>query len=94
MVVFDVDVKGGMNIKKFYGSNALSVFVKPPSVEVLEQRLRDRSTDSEGAIKTRIDKALYEISFAENFDHILVNDKLEDTFREAEELLSKFLGIE
>ncbi|MCF0207409.1 MAG: guanylate kinase [Bacteroidales bacterium] len=94
VVVFDVDVKGGMNIKKFYGSNALSVFVKPPSVEVLEQRLRDRSTDSEEAIKTRIDKALYEISFAENFDHILVNDKLEDTFREAEELLSKFLGIE
>lgn len=90
-VVFDVDVKGGMNIKKYYGGNALSVFVKPPSVQILEQRLRDRSTDSEEAIKTRIDKALYEISFADNFDVILVNDKLEDTFATAEGLLRDFL---
>lgn len=90
-VVFDVDVKGGMNIKKYYGENALSVFVKPPSVQILEQRLRDRSTDSEEAIKTRIDKALYEISFADNFDVILVNDKLEDTFATAEGLLRDFL---
>ena len=92
VVVFDVDVKGGLNIKKFYGKNALAIFVKPPSVEVLEQRLRDRSTDSEEAIRTRIDKALYEISFADKFDVILVNDKLDETFAKAEKLLSDFLG--
>lgn len=92
VVVFDVDVKGGLNIKKFYGKNALAIFVKPPSVEVLEQRLRDRSTDSEEAIRTRIDKALYEISFADKFDVILVNDKLDETFAKAEKLLADFLG--
>lgn len=91
-VVFDVDVKGGLNIKKFYGKNALAVFVKPPSVEVLEQRLRGRSTDSEDAIRTRVDKALYEISFADKFDVILVNDKLDETFAKAEKLLADFLG--
>lgn len=92
VVVFDVDVKGGLNIKKFYGKNALAVFVKPPSVEVLEQRLRGRSTDSEDAIRTRVDKALYEISFADKFDVILVNDKLDETFAKAEKLLADFLG--
>ncbi len=90
-VVFDVDVKGGINIKKFYGKNALAIFVKPPSLEILEKRLRDRSTDSDEAIKTRIDKAEYEISFAEQFDVILVNDKLEETYANAEKLLADFL---
>jgi guanylate kinase len=90
-VVFDVDVKGGLNIKKYYGENALAVFVMPPSVEVLEKRLRDRSTDSEEAIRTRIDKAVYELSFSEKFDVVLVNDKLEETFARAEKLIGDFL---
>ena len=90
-VVFDVDVKGGLNIKRYYGENALAVFVMPPSVEILEKRLRDRSTDSEAAIRTRIDKAVYELSFAEKFDVVLVNDKLEETFAKAEKLIGDFL---
>lgn len=90
-VVFDVDVKGGLNIKKYYGDNALAIFVSPPSIEVLEQRLRDRSTDSQEAIRTRIDKAAYEMSFANQFDIILVNDKLEDTFMQAEKIIKAFL---
>ena len=90
-VVFDVDVKGGLNIKKYYGENALAVFVMPPSVEVLEKRLRDRSTDSEEAIRTRIDKAVYELSFSDKFDVVLVNDKLEETFAKAEKLIGDFL---
>ena len=90
-VVFDVDVKGGLNIKKYYGENALAVFVMPPSVEVLEKRLRDRSTDSEEAIRTRIDKAVYELSFSEKFDVVLVNDKLDETFAKAEKLIGDFL---
>ena len=90
-VIFDVDVKGGLNIKKYYGENALAVFVMPPSVEVLEKRLRDRSTDSEEAIRTRIDKAVYELSFSEKFDVVLVNDKLEETFAKAEKLIGDFL---
>ena len=90
-VVFDVDVKGGLNIKKYYGENALAVFVMPPSVEVLEKRLRDRSTDSEEAIRTRIDKAVYELSFSDKFDVVLVNDKLDETFAKAEKLIGDFL---
>ena len=90
-VVFDVDVKGGLNIKKYYGENALAVFVMPPSVEILEKRLRDRSTDSEEAIRTRIDKAVYELSFSDKFDVVLVNDKLDETFAKAEKLIGDFL---
>jgi len=90
-VVFDVDVKGGLNIKKYYGKNALAVFVMPPSVEVLEKRLRDRSTDSDEAIRTRVDKAVYELSFSDKFDVVLVNDKLDETFAKAEKLIGDFL---
>ena len=86
-----MDVKGGLNIKKYYGENALAVFVMPPSVEVLEKRLRDRSTDSEEAIRTRIDKAVYELSFSDKFDVVLVNDKLDETFAKAEKLIGDFL---
>ncbi|MBQ5424561.1 MAG: guanylate kinase, partial [Bacteroidales bacterium] len=83
--------KGGLNIKKYYGENALAVFVMPPSVEVLEKRLRDRSTDSEEAIRTRIDKAVYELSCSDKFDVVLVNDKLDETFAKAEKLIGDFL---
>lgn len=91
-VVFDVDVVGGCNIKDYYGDQALSVFIQPPSVEVLEKRLVARSTDSPEVIATRVDKAAYELTFASRFDVVIINDKLEDALSEAEEVLQKFLS--
>ncbi|MDA3818456.1 MAG: guanylate kinase [Prolixibacteraceae bacterium] len=90
-VVFDVDVVGGCNIKDYYGDEALSVFVQPPSVETLEKRLKARSTDSDEVIKTRVEKAKYELSFAPRFDKIIINDKLEEALEEAEKTLNEFL---
>lgn len=92
-VIFDVDVVGGLNIKKFYGDEALAVFVKPPSVEELKNRLTNRSTETEEKIKTRIAKAKYELGFADQFDVILVNENLEKAFTEAEKLIKKFLAV-
>lgn len=75
-VVFDVDVKGGLNIKNLYGPDALAIFIRPPSIEVLENRLRHRSTESEESIKKRISRANYEMEFEKKFDVVLVNDEL------------------
>jgi guanylate kinase len=92
VIVFDVDVKGGVNLKKYFGDAALSVLIVPPSMEVLESRLRGRGTDSEEAILERLAKAASELDFARGkFDFELVNDKLEDTFRIAEETVNAFL---
>ena len=92
VIVFDVDVKGGVNLKKYFGDAALSVLIVPPSMEVLEARLRGRGTDSEEAIRERLDKASSELEFAAGkFDRDLVNDKLEDTFAQAEALVDAFL---
>ena len=92
VIVFDVDVKGGVNLKKYFGDAALSVLIVPPSMEVLEARLRGRGTDSEEAIRERLDKAASELEFAAGkFDRDLVNDKLEETFAEAEALVDSFL---
>lgn len=91
-VVFDVDVIGGLNIKKIYGDKALAVFVQPPSVEVLHQRLRNRSTESEEKIATRIAKAEYELSFAPLFDVLLINDNLQTALTEAELKVRNFLN--
>lgn len=91
-VIFDVDVVGGSNIKKYYGDEALSIFVQPPSVKELEKRLKARSTDSDEVIRTRIEKAEYELTYASKFDMILVNDVLDEALIEAENILAKFLG--
>ena len=92
IIIFDVDVKGGVNLKKYFGDDALSVLIVPPSMEVLEKRLRGRGTDSEEAIRERLAKAASELEFAAGrFDRDLVNDKLEDTFRESEEIVNAFL---
>lgn len=91
-VVFDVDVKGGINIKKFYGDKALSVFIMPPSLEVLEKRLINRSTDTERNIKKRIERAKFEISFADKFDRVIKNDELETSIKETENILRNFLN--
>lgn len=92
VIIFDVDVKGGVNLKKYFGDAAMSILILPPSIEVLEQRLRSRGTDSEDAIRERIGKAASEISFARGrFDREIVNDRLEDTFAEAERIVDGFL---
>ncbi len=90
-VVFDVDVKGALNIKKLYGSQALAVFVMPPSLEELEKRLHHRSTDPEESIRERVAKARMEMEYAEKFDVILVNDKLEESLPQAEEIVKNFI---
>ncbi|NLU38386.1 MAG: guanylate kinase [Bacteroidales bacterium] len=91
-VVFDVDVVGGLNIKKYYRNEALAVFVQPPSVEVLRNRLVNRSSDSPEVIATRVAKAEYELTFAPKFDVILVNDRIDDAFNEVELIVSQFLS--
>lgn len=91
-VIFDMDVIGGLNLKKIYGDKALAVFVKPPSVEELEERLRSRKTESEEKIRQRLDKAEREIGRAPEFDHILLNNDLNVAKREAESLVRLFLG--
>jgi guanylate kinase len=93
-VVFDVDVKGGMNIKRLYGNDALSVFVQPPSIEELERRLRARNTDSEESIRKRVKKAGYELQYAKHFDVVIVNDNLEEAQQKTLEVVMEFLGKE
>lgn len=91
-VVFDVDVKGGLNIKKQYPDKSLALFIRPPSVAELEKRLRNRSTDTDDVIKTRIAKAEYELSFAGDFDKIVVNDQLHDALKETESIIREFIA--
>jgi guanylate kinase len=91
-VIFDVDVVGGINIKNYYGKEALAVFVQPPSVEELRKRLTNRSTDSEDKIAMRIAKAEHELSFAPQFDVVLINKNLDKAFKEAEKIVSEFLS--
>ena len=90
-VVFDVDVKGGVNIKKYYGEAALSLFIQPPSVEELRRRLEGRGTDTPEAIEQRLAKAEYELTFASQFDRIIINDDLETAKQETLKVLSDFL---
>ena len=90
-VVFDVDVKGGVNIKKYFGDEALSLFIQPPSVEELRRRLEGRATDTPEAIAERLAKAEYEMTFASQFDHIIVNDDLETAKQETLNIVDRFL---
>ena len=90
-VIFDVDVKGGLNIKRQFPDISLAIFIMAPSVEELEKRLRSRSTDDDETIKKRIAKAEYELSFAQQFDKIIVNDNLEDAVKETYTGIKGFL---
>ena len=92
-VVFDVDVVGGCNIKKYYGDEALSMFIQPPSVEELERRLKLRGTDSAEMIAKRVAKAGYELTFAPKFDVVIVNDKLEEAQQKALSTIKTFLNV-
>lgn len=91
-VVFDVDVKGGVNIKRYYGNRALSIFIQPPSIETLRIRLEGRNTDSPEVIDQRIARAEFELSFASQFDYVIVNDNLEIAKKEALERIQAFLN--
>ena len=90
-VVFDIDVVGGINVKKLFGHEALGVFVMPPSIEALRERLLERGTDNIEDIKTRLDKAEYELTFANKFDNIIINDNLEVAKLEALNLVKEFI---
>lgn len=91
VIIFDVDVKGGVSLKNYFGDKALSVFIQAPSVEELRRRLVSRGTDTPEAIETRVAKAAEEMTYAPFFDRILVNDDLSSAFREAEEMVDGFL---
>ena len=92
VAVFDVDVNGGRNIKRYFGDDALSIFVMPPSVEVLEQRLRSRGTDSEESIRKRLARSAKELEEASQFDVTIVNDDLQRAVRETRQVIEKFLS--
>ena len=92
VIIFDVDVKGGVNLKKYFGDKALSVFIQAPSVEVLRERLIGRGTDSMEEIEKRVAKAAEEMTYADKFDHILINDDLQTALHESEEVVDTFLG--
>jgi guanylate kinase len=90
--VFDVDVVGGVNLKKILGSEALSIFIQVSSIEVLEKRLKNRGTDSSESIQKRLDKAAYEMSFASQFDVVIINDDLETAIHETCQTIQHFIN--
>ena len=90
-VILDVDVSGGLNIKKLYGDNALLIFIQPPSIEELKRRLEMRGTDKPEVIADRISKAAFELSLASKYDAIVINDKLENAENETINIINKFL---
>lgn len=91
-VVLDIDVKGGLNIKRIFGTRAIAVFIQPPSVEELGRRLRERATDSEEVIARRLEKADYELSFAPQYDSVIVNDNLDSAVSAVRNVLLDFIN--
>lgn len=92
-IVFDIEVKGATNLKKFYPRESLAVFINPPSSDVLFKRLRDRSTETEEELRVRIDRAAVELTYVNTFDRVLVNDDLQVALAEAEDIVEDFLGV-
>lgn len=90
-VILDLDVMGGIDVKRIYGKKALSIFIKPPSIDTLRQRLLSRATDSLDDINNRVDKAAYEISFADKFDRCVVNDVLANAIEETKAIITDFI---
>ncbi|MCX7954190.1 MAG: guanylate kinase [Bacteroidales bacterium] len=92
IIIFDVDVKGAINLKKYFGEKAIAIYIMPPSLEVLENRLRNRNTETDETIKVRIERAKYELSFASEFDYIVINDNLELAIKETKNIISFFIN--
>jgi guanylate kinase len=90
--ILDIDVQGAMHVKELYGERALTIFIKPPSLDVLKERLEKRGTDNEEQIKTRVSKAAEEIAFSNNFDHIVLNDDLDKASAEVKALVTAFIA--
>ena len=91
-VIFDVDVEGGLSLKKYFGDRALAIFVKPPSIDHLRKRLEGRETETKQSIARRIGKAEKELTYADKFDYVLLNDDLKKALQEAEKVVGKFLS--
>jgi guanylate kinase len=91
VVIFDVDVEGGLNLKKYFKDKALAIFVKPPSVEILAQRLKERSTETEETLQVRIGKAVLELAYEGKFETVLVNENLAEALLKAEQLVVNFI---
>lgn len=89
-VIFDVDVKGGLNLKKYFADKALAIFVKVPSIETLKARLNDRGTETEESLSRRLFKAKFEMTFQDQFDVVLVNEELNTSLKEAQQLYDEF----
>lgn len=89
----DIDVKGALSIKEKYHENALTIFIQPPSIEALRERLSERGTETQASLEERLAKARYELSFAHEFDQIVINDELEKAYEEVKKLVSVFLNI-
>ncbi len=93
-LIMDIDVKGGLNVKKYFGSRALTIFILPPSLEELERRLRGRATDSEEALERRLGKARYELGFADDYDVRVVNDDIDRASDEVADAIMRFIEVE
>jgi len=91
ILIFDVDVKGGISLKTWFGSNALAVYIKPPSIEALESRLRNRGTETEETLRKRLERAEFELGFANNFDIAVINESLEQAGKDSVDAVKQFL---
>lgn len=91
-IMLDVDVLGALNVKKKYGEDALSIFIKPPSMDVLEERLRNRRTESEESLKIRLERAEKEITYADKFDRVIVNDNIETAYSKIYKAVENFIS--
>ncbi len=91
-VLLDIEVKGALNVKRVYGEESLSIFIKPPSFDVLRQRLIERGTESEESLVLRLERAIKELDYADQFDRIIVNDDLDTAYRELKEAVSQFMN--
>ena len=90
-IILDIDVKGGVNVKKQFGDQAVSIFIQPPSIKALRQRLEGRGTDAPDVINQRVGRAEYELTFAPQYDHIVVNDQLDTAINETKTLIDSFI---
>ena len=90
-VLFDIDVEGGLNLKRQFGTEALAIFIQPPSIKVMEERLRKRGTDPEDQLRKRLDKAAQELEYASKFDQVILNDQLDIALERAEFLIRSFI---
>ncbi|GAB5409465.1 MAG: guanylate kinase [Balneolaceae bacterium] len=91
-ILLDIDVKGAVNVKQIYGDDCLSLFIQPPSITVLKQRLEARGTESEETLSLRLERANEELEYADQFDHVIINDELETAYAQVKEVVSKFMN--